>query len=814
MQISNLYALADMENQDFQALYQEQKVELMRLRKVFHQTNEAIFIYDLETHLIQEVNETACRWLGYTEGELKQMNWNEIELDFPFQTPAQWNELIKEIRHNNPQAYTAIAKYATKTGAELPVEVSWRYEEFEGKASLVAVARDISSHLKFEEIIEYQNKRFQSLIENLDDAILLTDDIGKIIYASPSAYKQWGYNDGDLEGCSIFELIHKEEAPFFKKIFVEVISTRRKLFKTTFKLLYKNHAHYWVEAKVKNLLREPAIKAIVFNIHNVTNQTLAEEKIINALENEKNLNEKLAQREDRLRKTLELVQETESKLKSINQDLENAQNFAKMGIWSMNLKTEKIKWSKQVFSSFGMDINTEKEPPNRKELIQLLHPEDRKEFLDLIRKTTLDTTKPYELELRQLQKNTHEYRWFLTKAIVLSTDPQVGMVLSGINVDIHDRKLVEEKVKDNEFKLETVSNKLSGITIYQIIFDRARKYVSYCSENAEKMYGISVQKLSESMSSFYKFVHPEDVEGMLKAEKEAYQNRTFFDYEIRYFRGGDSKNMIWLYFRASVSYLPNGEAIFNGISIDITERKKAEEELLKANEDLKKANTELDRFVYSASHDLRAPIASVLGLISLCKLTNNVDEIKSYLSLQEKSVIKLDNFIHDILDYSRNARLEMVSEKIQFQELLDSVFEQHSYMDKSKHIAKIINLKEKEDFFSDKSRLLIICNNIISNSIRYSNLKREEPCIEVNINIEKQFAFIEFVDNGVGIAREHISKVFEMFYRANDSQTGSGLGLYIVKETVQKLKGNIKIDSELGNGTKILIQIPNLKSEN
>ncbi len=102
----------------------------------------------------------------------------------------------------------------------------------------------------------------------------------------------------------------------------------------------------------------------------------------------------------------------------------------------------------------------------------------------------------------------------------------------------------------------------------------------------------------------------------------------------------------------------------------------------------------------------------------------------------------------------------------------------------------------------------MILNNIISNSIRYRNGK--DPVIKVNIKVDEQKAKLSIEDNGKGIAKEHLSNVCKMFYRATDDGAGSGLGLYIVKEAIDKLNGSIKIDSKEGRGTTVNLEIPTL----
>ena len=250
---------------------------------------------------------------------------------------------------------------------------------------------------------------------------------------------------------------------------------------------------------------------------------------------------------------------------------------------------------------------------------------------------------------------------------------------------------------------------------------------------------------------------------------------------------------------------------FIAIESDISERKATQQILLDRNEELLKTNAELDRFVYSASHDLRAPIASLLGLIEVARLEQDRNNIVELLEMQQKSLLRLDRFIKDIVDHSRNTRLDVNSDPINFENLVHSVFEQLQFMDNVNKIQKRIIIKQQDDFFTSATRLDILFNNLISNAIKYADLRKPDPFLEVLIAAGATQAEIRIRDNGEGIPSDSVSKIFDMFFRASRRGTGSGLGLYIVREAIQKIKGTIEVKSELGKGTEFVVVIPNLR---
>ena len=230
------------------------------------------------------------------------------------------------------------------------------------------------------------------------------------------------------------------------------------------------------------------------------------------------------------------------------------------------------------------------------------------------------------------------------------------------------------------------------------------------------------------------------------------------------------------------------------------------------NEELRQLNNELDVFVYRTSHDLRAPISSVLGLVNIMRLEEDTHQFDQYLDLQEKSLLKLDGFIQDILNYSRNSRLEITHEAIDFHQLLTEVFALHSHLPNFVRVEHSVEVHQPEVFMTDANRLTTVLNNLISNAIRYCNTHHDISYVNVVVDANASFAQITVTDNGVGIAPEHIDKVFNMFYRATIDAKGSGLGLFIAKEMVQKLQGTIQVESQLYQGTTFVLTIPNLRT--
>ncbi len=153
-------------------------------------------------------------------------------------------------------------------------------------------------------------------------------------------------------------------------------------------------------------------------------------------------------------------------------------------------------------------------------------------------------------------------------------------------------------------------------------------------------------------------------------------------------------------------------------------------------------------------------------------------------------------------------------EQINIEELIKYTFDNYSYTPQFAQIKKIVNVEEGCALISDNYRLNVILNNLISNAIRYYNPYLEDAYIKVDVLVNEHYLKIEVEDNGLGIEEKHLKNIFNMFYRATEKQSGSGLGLYIVKETVEKLNARINVKSEFGKGTTFTLRVPNTQLKN
>ncbi len=227
------------------------------------------------------------------------------------------------------------------------------------------------------------------------------------------------------------------------------------------------------------------------------------------------------------------------------------------------------------------------------------------------------------------------------------------------------------------------------------------------------------------------------------------------------------------------------------------------------NEELQKAYNELDKFSYSVTHDMRGPLLSILGAVEAAQHMEDISEIRKMLYMMKESVQNLDDFIQSIHGYYNLNRGELEIKEINFKEIVDEqtgIFNFTYLMGDVKFSTKI---EQDETFRGDELSIKLILNNLLSNAFKYHKKDNKNKTANLNILVNNGQAIMEVSDNGVGIAENHLEDIFNMFFRANSNEVGSGFGLYNVKAAVSKLNGNITVNSKINKGTCFRVTIQN-----
>ena len=235
---------------------------------------------------------------------------------------------------------------------------------------------------------------------------------------------------------------------------------------------------------------------------------------------------------------------------------------------------------------------------------------------------------------------------------------------------------------------------------------------------------------------------------------------------------------------------------------EILERKRVEEQLhFKIRE--------LDTFIYRATHDIRGPLSSMLGLISLTRAVPGTECVEQHLGMMEKSVKRLDSILLDLLNVSLIKHGKLKYSYIDLEAVTYEII--HSIRDISDdmHIHFSVSVEVEGEFYADRTLIITILQNLIENGIKYRNMNNSESIIHVEIRqLSRSSVEIQVRDNGIGIPENLQAKVFDMFFRGSLQGSGTGLGLYIVKNAVEKMEGSIHMESTVNQGSTFTILLP------
>lgn len=421
-------------------------------------------------------------------------------------------------------------------------------------------------------------------------------------------------------------------------------------------------------------------------------------------------------------------------------------------------------------------------------------------------KNKIKNNREYELQLeyKTLKNNTFWGHLNGSPMHILNEEFTINRIS-----DITSIKKIELSLFQNQ-KLTELIAEISPIQIW--IHDIKNQKIDYANKAFYNIVGYTPEEVIALGPEYFNLsIYPEDIPLMKSLIEKIFdmQDDDILNFQHRVI--DKSKNIHWQEFRIRVFERDaKGNVIkIIGNSIDITETKETESKLIDTNKELKQINEELDAFVYRASHDLRAPLTSVLGLLNLTQIENKDPETVAYVPLMQKSIERLLDVINDLINFSKNSRLEISSEKIDFVALTKDVFNEFLYLENASHIELIIEKNIDFDFYSDYMRLYLLFNNLISNAIKYHDFSKQNQFIKIKIEPQNHDIKITIEDNGLGIADEYKDRIFNMFFRANAASTGSGLGLYIVKGILEKLKGSINMESKRSEGTSFIVEIPN-----
>lgn len=596
-----------------------------------------------------------------------------------------------------------------------------------------------------------------------------------------------------------------------------------------------------------------AVHRIAGSIMDINTRKRAEQHI-------KKLNNQLAISNEELSFRNKTLQKAMEEVRLVNERLDLVISGVKVGVWDWKEGTpDHWYFSKQTYDMLG--LRPQETSSGRSLILARIHPKDRRKLDDNLRQH-LRFGRIYEVKVR-LRCESDTYRWFQLNGASVRNKAGRVIRMAGSIMDIH----AEEEALEHVWKLKReLEARVQART--RAMAEAEAKWRRLIS-SAEDMILILDR---EGNIDFINHTHPETPLLSIRGKIFDYFDATMQRIKRQKFKAAltrkaesvryesyitteDKKKRIW--FSNSLTPLlldSKGEVLkLTLVARDITEQKareqrlkeayqileeqnellllkeeenkKVQAQLLKANEQLSESqvslqktvgklearNNELDNLVYKISHDIRSPLSSMLGLLDLIKQKTLDEEVAQMIDFVENRAQRLDGFIRKMLDFARASRIERSTQPIELEEVVREILKDLNHYKHFKEIEQKIEIAPQvSTLYSDPLRIQIVLSNLISNAVKYQNPYRENKFLHVRIYKHSPiWLCIQVADNGIGVRKEHAQHVFEMFYRGTDATEGSGLGLYIVKQTVDQLGGKIDIETTYGEGTTMTLFLPN-----
>lgn len=396
----------------------------------------------------------------------------------------------------------------------------------------------------------------------------------------------------------------------------------------------------------------------------------------------------------------------------------------------------------------------------------------------------------------QLKTKSGKRIWML-----ISSSPYLsrnGKVIGsiGMHTEITARKKNEAELKNNHSRLNH-AQAIAHLGSWQL--DLSTGDVLW-SDEACRIYGLLPAQNKQTFESWLSFLHPGDFNRVMKLIMESHRTLSPNSFDHQIIRKDGSVRFVHSECRFEFDQMGNPIDL-HGIALDITERKKSEEKLISSNR-------ELETFIYRASHDLRGPLTSIMGLINLSKMEITDEKSQQYLNMIDTSTKRLDGVLIGLVNTMRIKDTKIFNDKIDFTKIIPEILKKNEHLEAYSKMIISNSVAVELPFFSSRLIIESIFENMIENAIKYQNHVTESSLLKIAVSENDKIIQIVFQDNGIGIDASIHDKIFEMYFRGEHQPQGSGLGLYIVSIGIEKLGGGIELESKKGHGTKFIISLP------
>jgi PAS domain S-box-containing protein len=474
------------------------------------------------------------------------------------------------------------------------------------------------------------------------------------------------------------------------------------------------------------------------------------------------------------------------------------------GVWDWNIETDTVDYSRLWKEMLGY-ADTDILPANQ-EWVSRIHPDDQGDVADTMQAYLDGKTAIYVVEYR-LKCKDESYKWILGRGMVVNrSEDGKPLRMIGTHTDITKRKQAEDNLRNRE-EVFSLFMKHSPFYTYIKEVTSTENRVLQASENFQQMIGIPGSEMAgKTMSELF----PAEMAAKITADDwSVVSNGEILEFEED-FNGRNYNTIKFPVVQGDTLYLA-------GYTIDITERKKAGQELLQAKAAADSANNAKSQFLSNMSHEIRTPMNGVLGMTQLLEMTDLTDEQLEYTSALKLSANNLLSLINDILDLSKieAGKVELELSDFSLKHCINDVVLMQKSVISGKDLK--MNVTHAEDIprvlIGDQLRIKQIFHNLLGNAVKFT----AQGSISLSTQLREHYdesVVVEIAvrDSGIGIPPEAFDRIFKPFTQADGSTTrrfgGTGLGLTISRRLVELMGGSIAVESAQGVGSCFIVTLP------